>query len=189
MRLSAGDPAPLFVLTDVYQRRITLDAYAGRRVMLSFYRSAVCPLCNVRFLQLLAQETSYRQLRLFMVAFFDSPPERVRQYFDRYDSPIPLIADPGRHMYDQYGLEMSWQGVIRARLRRGRAYRQARKWHAGGNTLASLRQAGGSLFRMPGEFLIGPNLRIHTAHYAQDSGDFLGEQVIRRFLLDQQSGI
>ncbi|MGO8946192.1 MAG: redoxin domain-containing protein [Ktedonobacterales bacterium] len=186
MRLGTGDPAPSFSVTDVYQRQVELEAYAGRRLMLGFYRSAVCPLCNIRFLQLMAQESVYHRSKLFLVAFFDSPPERVRQYFDRYDSTIPLVADPGRHIYDQYGLEMSWQGVIRGRLLRGRMYRLARRWHVGGNTAESLFQADGSLMRMPGEFLIAPDLRIHTAHYARDSGDFMGEHTIQKFLMEQK---
>ena len=48
MRLREGQPAPLFEGYDLYERYVNLSHYAGRMVLVSFYRAAVCPLCNVR---------------------------------------------------------------------------------------------------------------------------------------------
>ncbi len=182
MRLSPGQQAPYFALTDVYQRPVELTAYAGKNVLLSFYRAAVCPLCNVRFLHLLEQEDAYRRLGLYQVAFFDCSAESVHHYFDRYDSSVPIIADYERVVYSQYGLETSLRGVLRGRLIRGKLYREAARRRIGGNTLQSILQAEGSLTRLPAEFLIGPDLRIYTAHYARDIGDFLSLSTIEKFL-------
>jgi peroxiredoxin len=183
MRLKAGQQAPLFEVDDAYGRRVSLAPYAGRRLLVSFYRAAVCPLCNLRFLYLLDHEDAYRRNGLHLMAFFDSSAESVHRYLDRYDPPFPVIADSGRKVYSLYGLETSWLGVMHARLMRGAAYREAAQRQAGGSTLETIFQAEGSFTRMPGDFLLDPDLRIHTAYYGRDAGDFLSFFAIQNFLV------
>ena len=52
MRLRPGRMAPPFNAVDLYGRRVSLLEYANVRVLLSFFRAAVCPLCNLRLAQL-----------------------------------------------------------------------------------------------------------------------------------------
>jgi len=46
MQLLPGQQAPLFKAADVFGDMIDLRQYAGRRVMLSFYRFSSCPFCS-----------------------------------------------------------------------------------------------------------------------------------------------
>ena len=46
MRVQAGQAAKLFTTTDISGKVIELEAFRGRRTMLSFYRYASCPFCN-----------------------------------------------------------------------------------------------------------------------------------------------
>ena len=46
MRLRPGQLAPIFSVVDLYGRRISLLDYANVRVLISFFRAAVCPLCT-----------------------------------------------------------------------------------------------------------------------------------------------
>jgi thioredoxin-dependent peroxiredoxin len=48
MRLRIGHVPPLFARRDLSGRQINLARYAGRWVLLSFYRAAACPLCSLR---------------------------------------------------------------------------------------------------------------------------------------------
>lgn len=43
MRLQPGDPAPSFDATDIDGARHELEAYRGRKSLVSFYRYAACP--------------------------------------------------------------------------------------------------------------------------------------------------
>ena len=43
MKLKAGQQAPLFQTTDIYGRQVALAQYFGQKLLLSFYRAAVCP--------------------------------------------------------------------------------------------------------------------------------------------------
>ncbi|WP_372630872.1 redoxin domain-containing protein [Cohnella sp.] len=55
MKLKQGQKAPLFSTPDALGYTIDLNAYQGHKVMISFYRFASCPFCNLRIQHLLKQ--------------------------------------------------------------------------------------------------------------------------------------
>ena len=64
-------------------------------------------------------------------------------------------------------------GTARGTMRRS-VYREARRRGLGDwRLLAGFFAMDGRKFRMPADFLLGPDLRIRSAHYGRDSGDFL----------------
>jgi hypothetical protein len=141
--------------------------------MLAFHRSAVCPLCNVRLSHLIYRYPQYQAQGMNVIALFESSLENAREYLDRLQSPFPIVADPRRQVYTLYGLETSWLGTARGTLRRA-VYREARQRHLGiAPLLPGFFAMDGRKFRMPAEFLLGPDLRVQRAFYAKDSGDFL----------------
>src|SRR5579884_987222 len=103
VRLSVGQQAPDFAVVDIYGRRISLRDYAGRKLLLSFHRAAVCPLCNIRTWHIIDRDPTYRRMGLEVVAFYESSPQRTHEYLDRLKAPFPVIADLERKVYDLYG--------------------------------------------------------------------------------------
>jgi peroxiredoxin Q/BCP len=182
MRLRAGEAAPLFSATDIYGRPFALNRFTGRRILLSFNRSAVCPLCNLRFLYLLDNYAFYHANGLAIVAVFEAPLPVVRRYLERRRPPFPTIADPTDTFYSLYGVGRSWLGTLRARLTRGAGYREAAKQNLGGGTFKQVFGVGRAVNRMPADFLITPDLRIQTAYYGRDAGDFLSFGQIHNFI-------
>lgn len=182
MRLKAGQAAPIFTQRDMYERTVSLSQYWGRKVLLSFYRASVCPLCNLRLRYMIDRYDAYRRQGLEIIAFFESSPERVHHYLDRQRPPFPIIPDLGRVVYEQYGLESSLVGALKARLTRGSQYRAAAKYHIGGNFWQNLIHMDGVMGRKPADFLLGADLRIQIAFYGRDAGDFMPFAEIDRFL-------
>lgn len=182
VRLKSGEMAPMFATTDIYGRPFALNMLAGRRILLSFNRSAVCPLCNLRFLYLLDHYAFYQAHGLAVVAIFESPTPVVRRYLDTRRPPFPTIADPTDSIYGLYGVQRSWLGTLRARLTRGEMYREAAKHNLGGNTFTQVFGAGRAVNRMPADFLIDRDLRIQTAYFGHDAGDFLSFGQIHQFI-------
>ncbi len=182
MRLQAGQPAPLFYAVDLYGRRVSLSQFAGTYLLLSFYRFAVCPLCDLRMWHLIRRYAEYRQRGLNIMAFVESAPDKAHWYLDRLKSPFPIVPDPRGTVYSLYGLESSPLGVVRALLGRQPAYREASQLQLGGRRL---RDMDGTLTRLPADFVIGPEQRIELAYYGKDSGDFLLFDDIDRFLLSR----
>jgi peroxiredoxin len=186
MRLKVGQTAPPFTVLDIAGRPVSLAAYAGTKVMLSFYRAAVCPLCNVRLAHLIYRYPQYQAQGMAIVAFFESSPENARYYLDRLRCPFPLIADLQRQVYTLYGLETSMLGTARGTLRNG-VYREARARGLGvADKLRGFILMDGRKFRMPAEFLLGPDMRIRRAYYAHDAGDFLSFAELDRFAAENE---
>jgi hypothetical protein len=160
-------------MQDVYGRRVELSNYRGRAVLVSFYRAAVCPLCNLRLAHLIRRYPAYQRAGLEVIAFFESSLERVHHYLDRQRAPFPIIADRERVAYTQYGLESSMFGALRALVARLPMYREAAALKVGSATLfENVARMDGRSGGMPGDFLVGPDGRVRFAYYAHDAGDF-----------------
>jgi thioredoxin-dependent peroxiredoxin len=173
MKLKAGQQAPLFQATDIYGRQVALAQYFGQKLLLSFYRAAVCPLCNLHTWHTINRYVQYQRQGLWVIAFYESSTEHAHHYLDRLQAPFPVIADLERRVYDLYGLDSSFLGAVYARLFRPGDYRAAAQHHIGGNVVENLLHMDGKFGRLPAEFLVDSDLRIRRAHYGRDAGDFL----------------
>ena len=166
MRLSAGEPAPDFSTTDIFGRPVSLSGFAGKRLMLSFYRYAACPLCNIRIHRLIERYPDFRNAGLHLVAVFQSPEESIARYVGRQDIPFPVVADPGHVLYTRYGVGGSVFGFMMGSLRLPSLASAAANGYYPG-------KMEGVITMIPADFLIGPSLRIETAYYGTDIGDHL----------------
>jgi peroxiredoxin len=184
----AGQQAPDFEAIDLYGRPVALRMFAGRRVLLAFHRAANCPLCSLRLWQLIQQYPALQAQGVSVIAFFESAPEYAHLYLDRIRPPFPLIADLGRVVYDLYGLETSYMGALVARLKRGAAYREAKRLHLGGHPWLNPLTMDGHVGRLPADFLLDPDLRVRLAYYGRDAGDFLLFSEIRELLASPARG-
>jgi peroxiredoxin len=175
MQLESGKPAPPFETFDIENRPIRLAEFRGRHLLLAFFRYASCPLCNLRISECIRHHAAMQHRGLQMVAFFQSPPERLRQYVGRQAPPFPLVADPEHHIYRLYGVESSWSGFLKGGLRlRDLAAATARGFLPG--------PMDGHKHLVPADFLISPDLRIHSAYYGKDIGDHLPLATIWQWL-------
>jgi len=173
MRLRPGQMAPMFSALDLYGRRVWLMDYANVRVLLSYFRAAVCPLCNLRLAQLIQRYPYYQRQGLYVIAFFESAPEYTHHYLDRQQAPFPLIAGLDSEVYDLYGLESSFWSAFYARLTRWSQYREAARRGVGGNPFQNIYQMDGRFGRLPADILLDPGLIVRRAYYARDPGDFM----------------
>jgi peroxiredoxin Q/BCP len=183
VRLKVGQQAPAFVAQDLSGRPVALADYRGKTLLLSFYRMAACPLCNVRTFLLINRYPTYQRRGVHMVAFFESSPAYAHRYLIRLRAPFPLVVDPTRTTYGLYGLETSWFGAAYARLFRGAVYREASRRHLGTVFLDYLLRREGHFARLPAEFVIGPDSRVRAAYYGRDAGDFMLFSELDRYLL------
>jgi thioredoxin-dependent peroxiredoxin len=173
MRLKPGNLAPLFATTDVYGRSVAITQYAGRHLLLSFYRAAVCPLCTLRLAHLIDRAPAYARQGLSLLAIFESSPSATLKYMSGLQVPFPVIGDVEGRLYARYGLEASLPHAAWGWLWRRGAFREAARRRLGGSWWQNLTQTRGPMGRLPGDFLIGPTLHIERAYYGRDAGDFM----------------
>lgn len=181
MRLQAGRPAPDFLRPDISGKTIRLSDYRGRYLLLSFYRYASCPFCNLRVHELMQRLPELDQRRLSLVAVFQSAREGIMDHVGKQRPPFPIIPDPGHNLYHSYGVEASLYGfVLGLTLRVGKALKAMGKGFLPG-------RMEGSITLVPADFLIGPEGTILIAYYGKDISDHLPIEIILQQLGAQRA--
>jgi thioredoxin-dependent peroxiredoxin len=179
MRLSTGQLAKDFRVNDIFGKPISLSQYAGKHVLLSFYKWASCPMCNLRVHRLSQQYAQLQQQGLEILAVFYSPAGMLREHMAQRSTPFPIIADPEMKLYREYGVEKSFFGMMKAGLRMGDMLDIMKL-----GFLKTLPE--GDLRILPADFLIAPDQRIKIAYYGSDIGDHLPIETIQQSLTSHE---
>ncbi len=168
MGIKPGTVAPEFSMSDISGIEQSPEKYLGKKWMLSFFRYASCPACNLRVQNLLQEYDEMQENGMSILTVFESPKESILKYVGKTELPFPIIPDPERKLYKLYGVESSWLGFI-----------------MGGPTIMKALWNGflpgkmeGDKAIIPADFLINPDGTIHTVYYGKNIGDHLPTQRI-----------
>lgn len=179
MALQRGALAPAFETTDINGQPIRLADLRGRPLLLAFHRFSSCPFCNFRVHQLKTRYAALHALGLEIVTVFESSAELLRAGVAKQQLPFPIVSDRERRLYALYETETSVLGVAKAAFKR---LGDAREAQALGLVADVPRDA--PLSRMPADFVIDREGRIHSAYYGTDMGDHLPleslDEIVRR---------
>lgn len=182
MKLEVNVHAPLFKLTDIFDREIDLSSYRDKRIFIGFFRHAGCPFCNLRVHSLTKVHEELKAKGMEMIFFFESKKEvLLRSIFHKEVSPIPLISDPQKIHYGAYGLENS--ASISAKSHLTSFVQTAFKAKMAGVPIHTMAD-GESINTIPAEFLIDRGLIVKKVHYAQGLNDRLSMDIVRAFAED-----
>lgn len=173
MRKSAGDKVIDFEITDYDGKSVKLSEIKSPKILLSFYRYASCPLCNLRVHQMIQRYPEYRQKGLHVLAFFESSRESMAEYVGKQETPFPLIPDPERRVYKLYGIEHSLWKYIKG-VFNGRLFEAIKSgFHIG--------KMENQKTLIPADFLIEDGVIKH-AYYGKDISDHISFKTIEEFL-------
>lgn len=175
MKLQPGQPAPVFVRNDLDERSIALEQYRGKKVLLSFYRYASCPFCNLRIHQLGKKAPQWQAQGLEMLAVFQSPRSSILEYAGREPGPFTIIPDPQRELYRLYGVEGSWLAMAKGGLQLGKLASSLKEGMLPG-------KMEGEINMVPADFIIDESGNILLAYYGKDISDHVPESEIERVL-------
>ncbi|HWO54268.1 redoxin domain-containing protein [Paenibacillus sp. JTLBN-2024] len=183
-QLRPGDAAPWFEAADQNGEPVTPDTYAGRNLLLAFFRNSACALCNLRVQQFIKRYETWKRQGMEVVAFFESPEANLRQYVGRQNAPFPLIADPEAEIYARYGVESS-EAKMKATLAQPDIHEITARVEAAGFKL--IPEEGSNFNRIPAEFLIDEQGIVQVAHYGSLITDHLPFEAIERFAARSRS--
>jgi len=179
MKLYANQPAIDFSVVDIYGTKINLSDLKGKKIHLGFFRNVNCPFCNLRVHQLSKLNNAFEEKGLRMIYFFESDPKLLlKSSFHRDISPIPLVGDPQKRIYSQYGVEASALKMISTLFVKG-ALKEMKKGSA--LNLPEERDKGATQSLMPADFLIDEKFTIRKAHYGKNLNDHISIEEIQRF--------
>jgi thioredoxin-dependent peroxiredoxin len=99
-----GLPAPDFELTSDGGERIRLSDLKGRPVVLHFYPKDDTPGCTAQACELRDQYSLFRERGAVVLGVSPDDEESHARFREKYSLPFTLLADPGHHVAEQYGV-------------------------------------------------------------------------------------
>jgi peroxiredoxin len=136
-----------------------------RLVHLQFRRYAGCPVCNLHLRSFAARHDEIRAAGIREVVVFHSRAETMRPFQGQL--PFAVVADPGRALYDEFGVGMMSPLVSL----------DPRSWRAAGRAISrapSLRGASGrgeQHLGQPADFLIAADGRVLATRHGKRADD------------------
>jgi thioredoxin-dependent peroxiredoxin len=121
MKITNNQQAPDFKVTDVYNKPVSISQFKGKKILLTFFRNAGCPVCNLRFHSLEQQSAFFKANNVVFIAVYASEQENMLHYLrsSYADSTMlyPIfIANPDQSLYKLYETERSTGKLITSLL-------------------------------------------------------------------------
>lgn len=102
-RLTAGEPAPDFTLSDDTGERVTLSAFRGKRVVIYFYPAAMTPGCTTQACDFRDNFSEFEKAGFKVVGVSPDQPAKLAQFREKEQLTFPLLSDPEHTVLEAYG--------------------------------------------------------------------------------------
>jgi peroxiredoxin Q/BCP len=102
-RLSPGDPAPDFTLSDADGKPVALQDFRGRRVIVYVYPAASTPGCTKQACDFRDNLRDLNSAGLAVVGISPDKPAKLAKFRDAQGLTFPLLSDPDREVLTAYG--------------------------------------------------------------------------------------
>lgn len=168
MKLSIHQPAPQFIVKDVFGNIFRLEEMRGKKVYLAFERNAGCPVCNLRVHTLLKHADSFLKNNIAVLLVYESSEAKMREYLEGKSYPFHFIADPDNKLYKRYNIGQSFVKLLKSLLNG-----LIPKAIEGKKLFTKAILQDGHLATIPGEFMIDEHGNLSIVHYGKFIGDYL----------------
>jgi peroxiredoxin Q/BCP len=102
-RLSPGDTAPEFTLTDDTGEEVALSDFLGRKVIVYFYPAAMTPGCTKQACDFTDSLDSLHAQGYEVLGISPDKPEKLARFRARDHLSIRLLSDPDKRVLEAYG--------------------------------------------------------------------------------------
>ncbi len=123
MRLEPGTEAPYFNRPNQAGDDVTLDDYAGHRLVIYFYPRAFTPGCTTESCDFRDRYQTFYNAGYEIIGVSPDPVEKLERFRAEHDLPFPLLADEDHTMADAYGAwgikknyGKEYEGLIRSTI-------------------------------------------------------------------------
>ena len=118
--LKAGDKAPDFTGTLHDETTVSLSDYAGKKLIIFFYPKDDTPGCTAAACSLRDGFGELKANGYELLGVSPDKPAKHRKFIEKYDLPMPLLADEDHTMMNAYGtwgakkfMGREYDGVLR----------------------------------------------------------------------------
>ena len=176
MKLNKGDVIETLALPSTQGDTFDIKDLAGKKAIVTFYRFATCPFCNLRINEFTKR---YRELgdTFQVIAIFDSPLDFLIKSTKKHNAPFKILADENFDYFKKYDVEQSaWKFLIGSTLGFFRLLKAFAKGYIP-------MQMKGSMRTVPVDILINEDGTIERAYYAKNTTDHLSFDEVKTFSL------
>jgi len=178
-KLERSETAPQFSTIDVYGNTIKLSDFKGKKVLLNFYRSVGCPVCNLYFHEVQQYADTLKQKNVIVISIYESPATQMKKYLEGEKFYSLMIPDSTEQLYHLYKVQRSWWKMFKAnftglygKIKKGyKLYKERLKYDA-------------HLNRIGADFLIDENGKLVFAYYGKYFGDHIHLDKLKAYLND-----
>ena len=169
MELQKNDLAPDFEILDIYDQLITPTNSDEEYTLLSFFRYAGCPWCNLAIYELTRAEKILRKQNVRVVVVTPSSNKNIMQFIIDRHIPEPkfsIIGNPSLSLYRKYHIKNSLLAGIKS-------ITHIDKWIKAATRLGFPQaEIDGNLTLVPAQFLINHRTgKIVKSHYGVNYAD------------------
>ena len=113
-KLSIGDKAPSFSLSDQNDNIVSLSDFKGKKLLLYFYPKADTPGCTKQACSIRDKSQELKKLDLSAIGISPDEPSRQMKFDKKYNLEFLLLSDPDNKVAKSYGAfgEKSMYGKI-----------------------------------------------------------------------------
>ena len=174
MKIKIGDKLDNITLPSLDNKTFELKSTNGKKRLLSFYRFAACPMCNLRINELKTNYDSFGS-NFIHVAIFNSGIDNLKRFTKKHDAPFPILADEKFEYFAKYSVERSllrflWSQLIRIN-------RQVKAMIMGYIPWTFK----GYVTTLPVDVLLDENGVVQDVKYAKDLSDHIPIKKIKQF--------
>ena len=118
--LKKGDPAPDFTGTNERGETVSLADFSGKKLVLFFYPKDDTPGCTAAACSLRDHFQELKDRGYALLGVSPDKPTKHQKFIDKYDLPMPLLADEEHRVMEAYGtwgrkkfMGREYDGVLR----------------------------------------------------------------------------
>jgi peroxiredoxin Q/BCP len=123
MKLTAGDAAPFFSRLDHTGNEVTLDDYAGHRLVVFFYPKAFTPGCTTEACDFRDRHDAFYAAGYEILGVSPDAVAKLEEFRTEYELPFSLLSDEDHAMAEAYGAwgikknyGKEYEGLIRSTI-------------------------------------------------------------------------
>ena len=118
MKIKVGDQLDNISLPTVNGDIFDTENLKNKKILLTFYRFASCPLCNVRLQKFINRYKEFPDT-FVKVAIFHSSVDNLNHFMQKHHSPFPILADESFYYFKKYVVKRSILIFLLSQITRG----------------------------------------------------------------------
>ena len=172
--MKIGDTIPQIKLPAIDGLQFDNQSLKGKKYLITFFRFATCPFCNMRIAQLKKAKSEMGE-DFEIVAIFESKVKYLKKHANRHLAKFPILADHKKKYYKLFGVKKSLIGMFKGMLLRFPTLIIG--LFKGYIPL----EVSSKVLTMPLSLLVDEQGVIQTIYYGKDEGDHLPLEQIMSF--------